>query len=439
MALLSISSIVYASDYIEEAEELKSLNLFNGSDRGFELDRAPTRVEAAAMLVKFLGKEQEATQNQFSHPFTDVPTWANPYVGYLYHQGITKGLNATTFGSKANISARDFTVFILKSLGYQSNDFEYQNTLDFAAALRLVTPYEASTLKDSPFSRGHMAHIAYNALATKLKDDTKLLKDVLVESGTIDTKTIENTSLASSYHAEINQTESEIIEFNDDFFKLRIKPVNARKTSTDTYFEVANGLPVCNDHNLEVEISFFKDNQFIYKSNTITGLYTSEEGRLMGHGIYIPDISYNKIKISVVPITEENSNSHIKITHYSINELKSIEESIKNSYGFIAPNPLELSDKISTSYFNTWISMFASKKYAWNDSETPYVFKAYFHISPKTNCTITVNNEATSSSMVKFSESTGKIDLPLLKSNEFYAFILYNLSREITEIIVIDK
>ena len=45
----------------EIAGELKTLGLFRGvSDTDFDLDRAPTRVEAVVMLVRLLGAETAA-------------------------------------------------------------------------------------------------------------------------------------------------------------------------------------------------------------------------------------------------------------------------------------------------------------------------------------------------------------------------------------------
>ena len=36
------------------------------------------------MLVRLLGGEAEAEVNVYQTPFTDVPDWAQPYVGWLY-------------------------------------------------------------------------------------------------------------------------------------------------------------------------------------------------------------------------------------------------------------------------------------------------------------------------------------------------------------------
>ena len=64
------------------AEELSAIDVFRGTDTGFELDRAPKRSEAAVMLVRLYGAEEEAQAlfagGEISHPFEDGNTWAAP-------------------------------------------------------------------------------------------------------------------------------------------------------------------------------------------------------------------------------------------------------------------------------------------------------------------------------------------------------------------------
>ena len=102
------------------AEALRELNLFRGTDKGFELERPMTRAEAAAMLVRFLGAEKTAMNGNFTHPFTDVPEWADGYVGWLYQSGLTKGVSKTLYGSQQPVTAWQYATFITRAL----NDHE---------------------------------------------------------------------------------------------------------------------------------------------------------------------------------------------------------------------------------------------------------------------------------------------------------------------------
>ena len=119
--LLSAALCVGAStsDYDAVAEDLSEIGMFRGTANGFELDRAPTRSEAAIMLVRLYGAEEEAAAayeaGEISHPFTDVGETAAPYVAYLYTNGITNGTSATTFGTGA-CTAQNYVVFLLRAL-----------------------------------------------------------------------------------------------------------------------------------------------------------------------------------------------------------------------------------------------------------------------------------------------------------------------------------
>lgn len=125
-----------ASDYDAVAEDLAAIGVFRGTSDGFELDRAPTRSEAAIMLVRLLGAEDEARDayaaGQLTMPFTDVGATAAPYVAYLYQQGITNGTSATKFGTGV-CGTQNYVVFLLRALGYEDGtDFQYADALAFA-------------------------------------------------------------------------------------------------------------------------------------------------------------------------------------------------------------------------------------------------------------------------------------------------------------------
>lgn len=49
-----------ASDFDAAAEDLSAIGMFRGTANGFELDRVPTRSEAAIMLVRLYGAEEDA-------------------------------------------------------------------------------------------------------------------------------------------------------------------------------------------------------------------------------------------------------------------------------------------------------------------------------------------------------------------------------------------
>ena len=176
-----------ASDYDDAAQDLSAIGMFRGTASGFELDRAPKRSEAAIMLVRLYGAEEEAKAaydaGQISHPFTDVSDFTSPYVAWLYNKGITKGATATTFGSAGPCSAKMYCAFLLRALGYEDGvDFQYADTLEFAQQKGFYDP----TMFAGDFLRDDQAALTYQGLATDLKDGSTYLLDSLVKSGAVD-------------------------------------------------------------------------------------------------------------------------------------------------------------------------------------------------------------------------------------------------------------
>jgi hypothetical protein len=64
------------------ANFLNKLGLFRGSDHGYELDRTLNRDEAAVMIVRLMGAEDEVLSGIYNTPFDDLDDWARPYIVY---------------------------------------------------------------------------------------------------------------------------------------------------------------------------------------------------------------------------------------------------------------------------------------------------------------------------------------------------------------------
>jgi hypothetical protein len=166
------------------ADGLKALRLFRGSDKGYELSREGTRVEALVMLIRFLGKEEVALSGTWKHPFTDVPEWADKYVGYAYETGLTNGISATEFGT-GTASAQMYFTFILRALGEtDADDYKvYDHAFELMGASGILStendPYEICTRS---FWRADMVVVSYRALSAKTASG-EMLWEKLVEAG----------------------------------------------------------------------------------------------------------------------------------------------------------------------------------------------------------------------------------------------------------------
>ncbi len=161
------------------AQDLKALGLFEGvSETEFDLGRAPTRTEALVMLIRLLGKEEDAQNSSFRHPFTDVPAWADKYVGYAYQNGLTNGTSATTFGVDT-ANAQMYLTFVLRALGYSDTngeDFLWNNPYVLAESLGALP----SCVNRTTFLRADVVTVSYASLSAKLKGSTQTLAQKLI-------------------------------------------------------------------------------------------------------------------------------------------------------------------------------------------------------------------------------------------------------------------
>ena len=200
-----------AADYQSAAEDLSAIGMFRGTvSGGFELDRAPKRSEAAIMLVRLYGAEEEAAAayqgGEISHPFKDVGPIASPYVAWLYTKGITKGATATTFNSNAACTDKNYVVFLLRALGYEDGkDFQYAESLTFAEKLGF---YQADYF-EGPFLRDDLAAITLQALATDKKGGETYLLKSLIDTGAVDATKAKNlTEKIENYRALTRATDA---------------------------------------------------------------------------------------------------------------------------------------------------------------------------------------------------------------------------------------
>jgi len=175
-------------DYTRTAEKLRALGLFMGSDKGFELDRTPTRTEAVIMLLRLLGNRDADLRAYPAEkcPFTDADTWENEwmkgYLGFAYDHGLTQGEGDGKFGM-GNASAQQFATFVLRAMGYTDDtqggtDFTYDGAIQ-AGIDHHILRGEGDAIG---FNRGVCVRIMEAALAQKMKSG-ELLWEKLVKDG----------------------------------------------------------------------------------------------------------------------------------------------------------------------------------------------------------------------------------------------------------------
>ncbi len=139
------------------------------------------------MFVKLLGAESEALENNYPHPFEDVPEWGSPFVGYLYKMGFTSGISDTEFGSNDKMQAKSYMTFLLRALDYddQSGDFSWNDAIAKSKDINMIDAALKADLNSQVFLRDHLAKISLDALKTPMKDKETTLVKELVDNNVI--------------------------------------------------------------------------------------------------------------------------------------------------------------------------------------------------------------------------------------------------------------
>lgn len=170
------------------ASQLKELGLSlgvgenNDGTTDFDLSRKPNRAEALAMMIRALGKRTEAEAYLKTHPFSDVPEWADGYVSYAYDNGLTNGESDTLFGAENTVSAEMYLTFILRALGYSDGDggeFTWNAPWALASSCGILP----TQVDRTDFLRADVVDVTCAALYAYIKGTQTTLCERLVSDG----------------------------------------------------------------------------------------------------------------------------------------------------------------------------------------------------------------------------------------------------------------
>ena len=173
------------------AEALYKLKLMKGvgtlpdGSVDFALDESLTRVEAIVMMIRLLGKENEVLSGSWSHPFIDVPAWADKYIGYAFEKGITNGedLPNGIFGTEDATGVMYLTM-VLRAMGYNDSaalgpvDFNWSESDVLARNIGISLTME----QVKNFTRSEAAIASLLALKSATKDGTHLSRKLISEN-----------------------------------------------------------------------------------------------------------------------------------------------------------------------------------------------------------------------------------------------------------------
>ncbi|MBQ7085946.1 MAG: hypothetical protein IJM96_00550, partial [Clostridia bacterium] len=152
------------------AQALYDLGLFRGTNDGFDLHKKGDRLQGLIMLIRLMGKENEALAHSGQTQFTDLTGWleGHKYIGYGYENGITKGTNTenTTFSPSMELDEKMYYTFVLRALGYDdaAGDFHWEQSSESKAIeLGLITKAEQAEIAENGLYRDYIVKISYNA------------------------------------------------------------------------------------------------------------------------------------------------------------------------------------------------------------------------------------------------------------------------------------
>ena len=178
----------YPGDTEAQAQMLYDLGLFKGTDKGFALEKSMTRAEASVMLTRLLGAEKTALAGNWKHPFTDVPQWADKYVGWLYQNGLTKGVSATLYGSQHNVTCGQYCIFLTRA---HLDADSYQGTA-------FVDNDEVRQTDEEGFIRGDAVSLSARLLSTNYvkngDESDRSVAEKLIDDGVFTAEQFKNAA-----------------------------------------------------------------------------------------------------------------------------------------------------------------------------------------------------------------------------------------------------
>ena len=265
LAALCSALPVYAADAPTgaAAEALHALGLVGGYGNNadgsvnFALGDKLTRAQAFVLVVRFTGAEKDATANVQKHPFTDVPAWANPYIGYVYANGITKGVSETKFDPDTEVSEAAFLTILLRVLGYDdgAGDFKWNDPYTLAKSVGLCDA------KSNGFNRGGAFDICYRALTAAVKRGDSIAEQLIAKG--VFTKEAYDKAMQPDEDTPI------IIPTDPKELKTVITPIaqlNTKGTDGDHADDDYNTASVEADFRTKVELTAAKTGYYRYEN-----------------------------------------------------------------------------------------------------------------------------------------------------------------------------
>lgn len=237
----------------EAIEVLQAVGIMVGDENGnFNPDQKVTRNEMAVVMSNLM--DYRAATYAGTSPFTDVPSWAEPYVAACWNNGITSGYTKTTYGGSDTVTTSQAALMLMKALGY----FQYQSDFDSDWQFAVIKQAGKIDLFDDvdsgvrdAMTRNDLAQLVLNALeaGTVEADDNTI--NVSAGGATVQAGKVSYNYITSSksYATAIddreatsstNATKGSIVELGEKLYSGDLKKADngdnfGRPGSTWTY------------------------------------------------------------------------------------------------------------------------------------------------------------------------------------------------------------
>lgn len=174
MCLSSAGAFAYidysdvSEEYVKITDLLYELGIMEGfGDGTFKGDDTLTRAEAAAIMVRLIGLEDETEQGETA--FCDVPEshWASGYVNVAEANGIINGMGDGTFAPDGLVTYHQFAKMLVCLLGYEPAVFangDWASGAYLYVASRIGFTKGVSGIADESITRMTAARLVYNSL-----------------------------------------------------------------------------------------------------------------------------------------------------------------------------------------------------------------------------------------------------------------------------------
>ena len=281
---------------LRAADALHTLGLINGTGAsGYALESPATRAQAAVLLVRLAGAQQDAAADNWFSGYRDVPAWASRAVHYAVHQGwidspASAGLD---FHPDTAITADEWFTFLLRMLGYDdaAGDFSPDSAALFAQHIGL-TP-QAST---GFLSRGQLFVLLESALSFSYKDGSATVISRLIDRGIVSRAAANALGFLSPVLTARQVAERyTAAAFHLDVYTRQIElDIDMPMVNASGFFISADGLAVTNYHTIEDSV------------HAVATLSTGEVYPVQRVLYYDPDAD-----IAVIQISKTSRSGHV--------------------------------------------------------------------------------------------------------------------------------